>query len=513
MFTEEQKQVIEHRGDARVNAVAGSGKTSTLVGYAQARPSQRILYLAFNRSVRLEAERKFREAGCPNVRVETAHSLAYRMMDVRRRFKIFPGGSLRISDIVDLCGLTPFGRDTQAHLVKARHISNLLSMFCNAACVSFSEVDYLATLTDAGAQDFVRKHLDEIYGHARFLMSEMHRGHIPLTHDAYLKFFQLTYPALPFDAICFDEGQDASPVMLDVFLRQSSACKVIVGDAHQSIYGFRSAVNSLAQVDFPEFQLATSFRFRQEVADLAMRSLSLKRMIKGSNLPAMQIRGVGESQGREGYAVLARTNHRLLKAAINAIAHDGYSRLYFEGGLENYTYMSEGASLFDVLNLCLGQTGRIRSPFIRSFGDFWALKEYIRATEDGELRLVAEIVEEYGPALFDYMRRIKELQVEREAAEIIFSTVHKAKGQEYDLVELCEDFIDGQKIEALLAMAKKSPEKKAIDADALSEEIHALYVAITRAKNILMMPFDVLHGDEGEADFYVFDGTSEKQAG
>ena len=57
-LTEEQKAIINSTGDIRINAVAGSGKTTTIIEYAATRPpGSRILYLAFNKSVRLEATR------------------------------------------------------------------------------------------------------------------------------------------------------------------------------------------------------------------------------------------------------------------------------------------------------------------------------------------------------------------------------------------------------------------------------------------------------------------------
>lgn len=56
ILTTEQQAIVNSTGNIKVNAVAGSGKTSTLIEYAKARPkSARILYLAFNRSVKIEA--------------------------------------------------------------------------------------------------------------------------------------------------------------------------------------------------------------------------------------------------------------------------------------------------------------------------------------------------------------------------------------------------------------------------------------------------------------------------
>ena len=78
-LTTEQLAIINSTGNIIVNAVAGSGKTTTIIEYAKARPrSCKILYLVFNRSVKEEAIRKFISQGLSNVTVETAHSLAYR---------------------------------------------------------------------------------------------------------------------------------------------------------------------------------------------------------------------------------------------------------------------------------------------------------------------------------------------------------------------------------------------------------------------------------------------------
>lgn len=507
-LTDEQHQIIAHQGDARISAVAGSGKTSTLVEYAKARRNQRILYIAYNRSVKDEALRKFGAAGSRGVTVETAHSLAYRGLNVRSRFQLADSGNFRVSRIAELCGLKSSGQDGKGALLLARHIQNALNLFCNDSARSFSEIDYIGILGDQKARDFATRNLDTIIGYAKWLMVEMYEARMPITHDAYLKFYHLSTPSLSqYDAILFDEGQDASAVMLDIFLGQPGR-KLIVGDRDQAIYGFRHAVNSLDRAPFQPFSLTTSFRFRQEVADLAMEALSLKRMIGQYPVP-VRITGAGTCTEKNSSAVLARTNLRLLKEAIDSILYKNKRKLYFEGNLESYTYMSEGASLYDVLALRLGQIGKIRSPFVKSFGNFNELLEYIEAAEDGELRLVVQIVQEFGPSLMDFIQRLRQLQVARDEAEVIFSTVHKAKGQDFDTVEVLDDFTNGEKIKAMLDIARKDPAFAAkLDTNKVAEEINMLYVALTRAKNVLMMGFDVTEGMQGESDYYVFEGKS-----
>jgi F-box protein 18 (helicase) len=67
-LTAEQQNILNTNENIVINAVAGSGKTTTLIEYAKTRNNNsKILYLGFNRSVKLEAEQKFAVAGVANV--------------------------------------------------------------------------------------------------------------------------------------------------------------------------------------------------------------------------------------------------------------------------------------------------------------------------------------------------------------------------------------------------------------------------------------------------------------
>jgi len=71
---------------------------------------------------------------------------------------------------------------------------------------------------------------------------------------------------------------------------------------------------------------------------------------------------------------------------------------------------------------------------------------------------------------------------------MIFSTVHKCKGMEYDEITLMDDFINEDKIKKLV---EKFGIKK-LNIKQLNEEINLLYVAVTRTKNRLNIPSDLL---------------------
>lgn len=491
-LTQEQIAIIQSVGDIKINAVAGSGKTTTVIEYAKSRPStSRILYLAFNKSVKLEAQRKFVEKGLSNVTIETAHSLAYRNVVFNSAYKVKSKG-YTTSEIVEILGLQSAG-EKHAEYVIASHINKFISYFCNSDKRKVQELNYLETITDDEAKKFVTNFYKELEEQTRNFLAKMDRAEIEITHDFYLKKFQLSTAQLYYDYILFDEGQDASPAMLDVFLRQN-ATKVIVGDTHQQIYGWRHAVNSLEKVEFPAYTLSVSFRFGQMIADLAKRVLEFKQYI---DMPVdLSITGKGVSTRIKTKAVIARTNLGLLLKAIHYVTEKrSVQRIYFEGNINSYTYAEDGASLYDILSLYNGERGRVRDKLIKSMKNIEELEDYIEKTEDVQLGMMVEVVRKYGNKIPGILATIKERHVdgdEKSKAQMIFSTVHRCKGMEYDAIELADDFITEQKL-------KKIREEGELNTAKLNEEINLLYVAVTRTQYSIHIPEVMMPSDFPDA--------------
>lgn len=493
VLTEEQKNVVNHGGNARVIAVAGSGKTSTAIEYCRHRAKSPILYLAFNRSVREEAARKFREAGLTNVTVETAHSLAFRRFNVGRRFQLHPTGGYKAVEIVDMFGLAG-KKSAEFSLALARHVLDLVNLFCSNNSRKLEDVDYLPVVKDPQSRQFARKHLGKIKDLAYELLKRMYQGQTPITHDGYLKFWSLTDPLLSFQHVLFDEAQDANGSMLEIVARQEHSEKVLIGDPHQSIYAFRHAINSLSRVDYPQFTLTNSFRFGQHIAELAMKALRLKALV-GLDGADVRVFGKGGSTEKSQRAVIARGNLALLDQAISEMLKGQVAKPAFIGGISSYTYLSEGGSLFDILYLSMEKKGKIRDPFIAAFGSLDELKAYTEETDDREVKLLVELVEKYGPSLFDFIKLLRERQVDVSECDTVYSTVHRAKGLEFDCVHLTEDFITADRIMKLQSAAeappKKGKEPTVLNLQQLNEEINLLYVALTRSRNVLSLPFSI----------------------
>lgn len=488
-LTLEQQEVVEHYGNASVSAAAGSGKSHCARAYCKARPGTPILYLAYNSSVRKEAEKKY--AAMPHVTVETGHSLAYHAMQVGKKYHLRADSNLRVQEIVDLLKIEEM-EDLQ-HFIIARHVIKHFYKFLNSAYDRPDQLRYLSELNDPDAREFFSVHRDRIVNGSTFLFENMRTGRIPLTHDCYLKLYQLSRPVLPYKAIIVDEGQDTNPPVLDIFMRQDGH-KVIIGDEYQSIYGWRGAEDALTAVgDFPRFYLTGSFRFDQSIANLGTRALKLREWF-GYQAPQFQIRGLGGTTREDTTAYITRSNIGLLDMAITHAEKYPNQKFAFCGGMDNYSFMTHGSSLFDLVYLATDQAEKIKGAFAKQFHDFTEVKIYAKQTDDAELRLACRMVDRYKKALIPLIFKVKGLQIPEKRSNIVFSSCHRAKGGEWDVIQLGDDFITGRKIISAIKKANKNGEKP--DYKSMAEAVNVLYVAITRAKNRVVLPFDIETGEE-----------------
>lgn len=487
-LTDEQIAIINHDDNLKINAVAGSGKTTTLLEYAKTRKdNSKILYLAFNRSVKNEAEKKFRTYGIKNIDVTTAHSLAYRHI-VGQEDKHMLSTEITPVEILNSLDIVYDNIDKSDKIVLATHISKFFVFYCNNTTKAFAELNYLDIVFEEEARSFVSKHIDLIYKYADLLFQKMDNGKIRFTHDFYLKKFQLTSPKLNYDYIFFDEGQDASPAMLDVFLKQNSK-KIIVGDSNQQIYGWRYAINSLERVDFTDFELTQSFRFDREIAHLALKIIESKKNI--NTYKPINIIGLGNSNLLQTKATIARTNLKLLELAINDVYENkAVKSVYFEGHISTYKFGERNSILYDVLSLYYNKPEKIRNALIKEFRNFKDLISYSKKTEDSELSMLISLVLKFKgrlPSLINGLKEIHLTNSQKYKADMIYSTVHKCKGMEYDEVNIADDFMTEN---AIINHYQKNNER--YNTNKLNEEINLLYVAVTRAKNKINIPDDLI---------------------
>ncbi|EMP39437.1 F-box only protein 18, partial [Chelonia mydas] len=428
-LTHEQQRILNHTilpGQVvKIMAFAGTGKTSTLIKYAEKFPHLSFLYVAFNKAIVENGKSVFP----PNVMCKTFHSLAYASVGKNYKEK----GKLNFSNLSPYYTISFIlkHRTGQSVFVRAKTVSQTLGSFF-ASSDEFISVEHtpIWCKNTHGARVLVCEEEKQIIvEEARRIWDNMKilNGNTELnckmTSDGYLKLWQLEKPRLyTYDAIFVDEAQDCTPAIMDIVLSQT--CGIIfVGDPHQQIYTFRGAVNALFAVPHTHiFYLTQSFRFGPEIAYVGSTILDVCKKIRNKML-------VGGNQ-----EVKLQIDDHFIKKWVEK---DG----------------------------------------------FQGLKNYAAKTEDRELEVKITIVEKYNVRIPELVARIKNSHVSTIAfADYVIGTVHKAKGLEFDTVLVADDFV---KVPCARHNLQRLPQ---FITDMSSEdEWNLLYVAVTRAKKHLLM--------------------------
>lgn len=474
-YSEQQLSIIDSEArDIKIMAGAGAGKSSTLDGYARKRPDERMIYLAYNSAIQKDSAGKFPS----NVVCRTVNSVAYGAMGVKKRYEDGGAGMTGGLKPVDLIRVFP-----DATPVEAANAIKVINRFVTVKDMSIINNDQLAI--DAGIVPAMRKTAIELATDAWVNMVGMRsKPTIPMTHQGYLKLFQISGKSLGFnntdyDTILFDEAQDSNPVITDIVLKSKSK-KVIVGDKHQSIYAFNGARNALDEMGgLEEFALTTSYRFGQGIADHANIIIKNvlgegKHFLTGKDCRAF----VGDYSMLKRcpgqITKLSRTNAYILDQAVTCIENG--TPFHIIGGADSLKLNL----VMDVYQLSCGNKHLIKSASIKQYRDFDEFKDYNLNEEGGDIeyKAIAKIVEKYGGKTPDMVESVVKSIKPSASAQIIFSTAHKSKGLEFDSVQIMDDF---------LSLIEESESDDGIDI----QEGNLIYVAMTRAKRNLFLNDDI----------------------
>ncbi|XP_053544195.1 F-box DNA helicase 1 isoform X2 [Ictalurus punctatus] len=503
--THEQQQILNHdiQRDhvVKIMAFAGTGKTTTLVKYAQQRPHLHFLYVSFNKSVAVQANRSFPS----NVECRTIHSMAYKAIGHRYRNLSKLCSNLKPFTVA---WVLPKGR---GGFVNAKVVTQTINNFCSSTdeCIGPQHVPNRYRNTNGREECPTESKRKEFAYDAQNIWMKMTElkptkeavHHI--THDGYLKLWQLQKPVLKdYDVIFIDEAQDCTPVIMDILLSQSCG-KILVGDPHQQIYTFRGAVNALHTVPHTHlYYLTQSFRFGSEIAYVGATILNVCKKVKKILVGGHQdgnVRGednetldtIKQAHTQVGgkVAILCRCNLTVFGEAVRLTDINPNCKIHIVGGVENFGLKQ----ILDIWILMQSEDRRrneslqIKDPFIRSFckeklGGYAGLKKYAAHTEDHELVGKLSVVEKYNkriPELVDQL--YSRAQSKPNCADYILGTVHKSKGLEFDTVVVMDDFIKVPCSRHNLQRMNINPGIRQADAD----EWNLLYVAVTRAKRAL----------------------------
>lgn len=438
-----------------IEAGAGTGKTSTLVMLAKAAPTRRGQYIAFNRSIVAEAATKFPR----NVTCKTAHSLAYRAIGHRYSHRL-DSNRMKTTEIAARLGVNAIRFETagitgEPKILSDVQLAKLTMKAVEAFCQSADEqpqaihVPFVRGLDRPGEFSNNNEVSRYLLPFVRKAWADLQdeNGALRFSPAHYLKMWQLSGPRIAADFILFDEAQDANPVMVAIVAAQTHAQLVWVGDSQQQIYTFTGAVNALKTVPADDRAFLTqSFRFGAEIAAVAnvcLAELQAELEISGWDQVDSTVGPIAEPD-----AILCRTNAEAVRCVLNALA-DG-RRPHLVGGGEAVVRFAKAAR--DLME------GRgTDHPELACFDSWDEVKLYVDEEEADDLKLLVKLITDFG---IDRIISALDRQPEERDADVVVSTAHKAKGREWDAVQLAGDFPD----------------------QAQGEELRLLYVACTRAR-------------------------------
>jgi len=446
-----------------ISAFAGTGKTQTLEGLARRawRDHRRVQYLSFNRANAQDAHQRFGQYA----QAATAHKLAWEAYGSQFAPRLVQGAWPIVKALSDSPVLQravwPFPRDTHHH--------------------ALAVVATLERFTQSAEDQVLPEHVPETFLFAlapaaasayRTLVAQTAQTvwdrwptepQWPILHDWYLKGWALSHPALPADLILFDEAQDANPVLF-ALVEQQAAQKVYAGDPYQQLYAWRGAVNVIQNLPHRQLPLTCSWRFGTQIADLANTILQ-------PLTPPYPVRGRKDRPSTftpipQAPVQLFRTNAGVLQATLRAVQAGQHPAVV--GGIEPIVQLLQGLH-------------RLRDgapSFHSELAAFRTWRELQEADEAGLLGTLHPLVAWVDTHALTLTSTLTQLQAsvtsQLRAADVVLTTVHKAKGLQWPTVQLGSDFLPFMQASAAGMPPQLQP-----------EEVHCLYVAVTRAESHL----------------------------
>lgn len=448
-------------------ARAGAAKTTTArwaiaLKSKQLKKGKKILVLAFNAQVEADMQANIRSNRLENTDVYTFHRLA------RSRVGHLYANS-RFSN------RWPSGKDMSVAL----NITQAVYPWGSPVSVGYAVLETLHSFCLSSDSEVSAKHIPlpdgaainvdgfkQIENYAKKAWYRMGpRGDLPVTHDAYLKYFTLSCPDLSkeYEMLILEEGQDINPVIIGMVDKFANDMQIAVfGDPLQQIYDWRKAEDSLSHFaekpNFREMSLTTSYRFGENIAkatkDMLKSQLGLSITLNGANAgdkimsfhPALQ------------RTIVTRTNTEILWE-LHRCAEIGIPAKPFKD-------MSETLQL-------INSAEQLRNGTVPEDGPLSRFKKW----DDLELHAASKTGQELQGLLTLY-RRFNGFDIPRKIIEKAndvpddmsvrarVGTAHGLKGGEFPFVELSDGFIN-----------RHTQEKRWTP-----EEARILYVAMTRAK-------------------------------
>jgi superfamily I DNA/RNA helicase len=426
--TEEQQLIIDKIQEpdcdlVKVDAVAGAGKTALLQAITAKLKPLNGLYLAYNKAIADEAQRKFGIT----VDCKTTHSLAYRNTVGLYKLNVGFFGYKNIKERVTF--------------EKKILIVDILNKFCLSRYDNFD-------MYKEDEMDLHPNYTDDMFTIAKESFNKMVQGKIDITHAGYLKMYHmlLAHKKIEhntFDLFMLDEAGDLNEVTLEIFKLIPATKKLMVGDKNQNIYTFNGTINGFERMEGVgvEMNMTKSFRCSENVAK------RIEHFCQKYIDPAMKFEGTKTPVKHDGtVATISRNNSSLVGEMIQL----NKRRI-------KYNLTRKAKVIFELIMILLNLKpgGNIFSPEWRHLqedvndwnrnpmikDEFKTSLGYIASIHSGDQRIKSTValIKKYdiGEIYAAYNHAIE--HEKEKGHKYTLSTAHSMKGLEYDIVRISPD--------------------------------------------------------------------------
>jgi superfamily I DNA/RNA helicase len=471
-MTDEQQIAVQKIKEPTCNllkiaAKSGSGKTYLLIKLAEELNVKSGMYLAYNKSIALEAAEKF----SANVECMTTHSLAYKSVVRQLKLKVGFFGYKSIQE-------------------KMRYEHKLMTIdtitdFCLSKHTTFDNYNN----SDTRRTESLNNINPKILYLAKSYLQKMFTGSIPLFHQHYLKLYHMMLASgkinqSELDYLAMDECGDINSVTLEIFKLLNAKKKVMVGDPEQNIYTFNKTVNGFKELSGigEEVYLTRSFRCSTDIAKRVELFMNIHidpyARFAGTDTPEPDIKD-------EVY--ISRTNSAMIGTMIELIKENKKFNMarnpkdVFElvlillhlkpGGevlSQEWNHMQTDADTWGVSESLQKEHGSVLSYILSKYG------------EDISIKTAFNMIKKYGyddiMMAYTYAKKHKDDDCKH---TITLSSSHSVKGLEFYKVYINDD------LNASVSAVIEKKEPNEYD-DKELELMRLYYVACTRASHVLL---------------------------
>lgn len=454
-------------GHLTVEALAGTGKTTTIVEALRYLPSSRVLVCAFNK--RIADELKTRCAD--RAHVYTLHALGLRLW--KRQNPNVTIDNLRGWKLAD-AGLKSVGMPTAREYRRA--VQGLAGQAKGMAPYADKPADLDSIGWNFGHFDGLSpKEIDGVRIAAFKAMQLAFE-----TNDGTMDFDDMLYLPLKrkltrgeYDYVVVDEAQDMNFSQLELAMQimNERGSLIVVGDSNQAIYGFRGADSSSLQritkrMNSKVLTLTTTYRCPKKVVKFA--NFWVKGLKAADSAPEGVVRAGSVTEAQPGDFIISRLNAPLLSMCLELVTAGKRAKVEGRDVGKMLTGIIDKLKPADTEDL-IHKMATWEANQVRHAGDDETLVQAAIDTSQS----ISYLARETGDiaklkSLIDSM--FEDSQPGVAYPRITLMTGHKAKGLEADRVfVLCDTFRGGFRI------------------GSGGEEANLRYVTATRAKKELVM--------------------------